>query len=444
MLRRRRRLGVGGGHDPDLKLLYQFAELKTLASIDALGPTLGITRTTNATYFDSAGVMQTASTGVARFDHLPISPFTSLGLFVEEARTNLCLHSEDLTNVAWTETNTDQPTTNNAAPDGETTADEIAATSTADQAFAIYQAFTGRTAGQTTTISYFIKAGTNATKAQLAYDSNGGGTDGFFCNFDLSAGTKGTVTALAAGTATSSFIEDIGGGYFRCAIVGKIAVGTVARFTISISDNISGAVFEAANLANNDSIIGWGSDIEIGTFPTSYIKTVASTVPRNADAILSNDVSWYNSSAGTLYVEWSQPIQDTGIADIAVEISDSSSSDRWFMYNNTASTDTRLDIVSSSGDNAGIAAPGTMADGVLTRMVSAAAEDDVEFYIDGNRIGTGDPSYDPFTNANRITVGSRFAGDLSYANGHIAEIRYYNVRKVNQFLEDLSNGLISA
>jgi len=29
-------------------------------------------------------------------------------------------------------------------------------------------------------------------------------------------------------------------------------------------------------------------------------------------------------------------------------------------------------------------------------------------------------------------------------DGHIAELRYYNVRKDNQFLEDISNGEISA
>lgn len=59
-------------------------------------------RSSGATYFDANGVLQTASSGAARFDH---SGGTSLGLLIEEARTNVVLWNRDLTNAAWTASN---------------------------------------------------------------------------------------------------------------------------------------------------------------------------------------------------------------------------------------------------------------------------------------------------------------------------------------------------
>jgi hypothetical protein len=207
----------------------------------------------------------------------------------EPASTNLCLRSQDFT-TTWVNTNTDEPTTNNADPAGGTTADEIAATSTADQAFAIYQGFTGLTANNSTVCSVYLKAGIGATLAQLAWDSNGSGADGCFCNFNLSTGAKGTVTALAAGTATSSTITSFGNGWYRCDIVGRIAVGTVGRFTISIVDDIAATVFQAADLTDNDSIIAWQAQVQAAAgnasvVVTSPIPTFGVTVVRAADNV---------------------------------------------------------------------------------------------------------------------------------------------------------------
>lgn len=55
----------------------------------------------NATFFDGSGVLQTAATDAARFDHDIATPFAAKGLLTEEARTNIILWNRDLTNVAW-------------------------------------------------------------------------------------------------------------------------------------------------------------------------------------------------------------------------------------------------------------------------------------------------------------------------------------------------------
>jgi hypothetical protein len=68
-----------------------FAGLKTLDH--GVGPAITFTRASNATFFDANGTLQTAANDTPRFDH---SGGSSLGLLIEEARTNLLLNSATL------------------------------------------------------------------------------------------------------------------------------------------------------------------------------------------------------------------------------------------------------------------------------------------------------------------------------------------------------------
>ena len=82
---------------PNLDL--NFAGTKTLDS------RITFTRASTGTYVSSDGVLQTASTNAPRFDHNPTTG-ESLGLLVEEARTNLLLNSATLSTQSATVTAT--------------------------------------------------------------------------------------------------------------------------------------------------------------------------------------------------------------------------------------------------------------------------------------------------------------------------------------------------
>ena len=72
------------------------------AKTKVLDPRITYTRASTATFVGSNGLIQTAASGAARFDHNPTTG-ESLGLLVEEARTNRVTYSEQFDNAGWAE-----------------------------------------------------------------------------------------------------------------------------------------------------------------------------------------------------------------------------------------------------------------------------------------------------------------------------------------------------
>ena len=81
----------------------RFASSKNLNDYVSGQNLITYTRAGNATFFDANGTIQTAGANVARFDHNPATG-ESLGLLIEEARTNLLLNSETLATQSVTVT----------------------------------------------------------------------------------------------------------------------------------------------------------------------------------------------------------------------------------------------------------------------------------------------------------------------------------------------------
>ena len=73
------------------------------AATKTVGPLVTFTRASSATFIDSAGTLQTAAVDVPRFDHNPTTG-ESLGLLVEEQRTNLLLNTATLSTQSVTVT----------------------------------------------------------------------------------------------------------------------------------------------------------------------------------------------------------------------------------------------------------------------------------------------------------------------------------------------------
>lgn len=80
---------------PPLGLSLRFADTKSLVDLVSGQNLITFTRASSATYIDIDGAMKVAAVNVPRFDHNPTTG-ESLGLLIEEQRTNLLLNSATL------------------------------------------------------------------------------------------------------------------------------------------------------------------------------------------------------------------------------------------------------------------------------------------------------------------------------------------------------------
>ena len=275
------------GTAPSLDL--QFADNKSLVDATTGSNLVTFTRASSGTFVDSAGVLQTAATDAPRFDHNPTTG-ESLGLLVEEQRTNLLLRSEEFDNASWVKARTSVSFNATTAPNGTATADALIEDTTASASHIAYQNVNVGVAFYT--ISVYAKASTR-TQFYLRIDT---ATQSRVVIFDLTTGTS-TNSSGIVGSVTLA-----GNGWYRCTA------------TLTAAENCINAVIGLA-LAGNVSYTGdgtsgiyvWGAQLEAGAFPTSYIPTTTAAVTRNADvASITGSAysSWFTSAnENTFYVE---------------------------------------------------------------------------------------------------------------------------------------------
>ena len=255
-----------------------FAQTKILDS------RITFTRASTATYVNASGLIASAAVNEARFDHNPATG-ESLGLLVEEARTNLITYSEQFDNAAWT-SNANVTSNTDTAPDGNLTADTYSSTGAQLQT-----SFISITQNTNYTASLFIKKTTGRAYTAglyLIYDS---GTL-YTILFNTNDGTFSAITGANSPTVKS----DNAGNYWRVSLTANSGSTVNVRFALYPNLN-------AVATAGTGQQVVWGAQLEAGAFPTSYIPTVASTVTRAADVASitgSNFSSWYNQAGGTI------------------------------------------------------------------------------------------------------------------------------------------------
>ena len=86
-------------------------------------PGFTFTRASTAWGFGSNGYLQSFSSNTPRLVYDPVT-LASLGILVEEARTNLCLQSQNFA-TSWSTSNTTVSTDSTTSPDGTSNADTI-------------------------------------------------------------------------------------------------------------------------------------------------------------------------------------------------------------------------------------------------------------------------------------------------------------------------------
>lgn len=284
-----------------MSILSAFPSIRPTLSLDfakvkALDPRITFTRASTATYYDAEGVLRTAASGEARFTHDPATE-ESLGLLIEEARTNLFTYSEQFDNAAWTKLNVTVNADAAVSPDGLTAADAVIATTTNASHF-IDSGALSFTSGTTYTQSIYAKAlGTN--RIRLRFNA-AAFTSISYVDFDL---VSGSIVA-SSGLITASSITSVGNGWYRCTATAVATATATNNIYILILDAVGTQTYAGNGYSG---AFLWGAQIEAGAFPTSYIPTTSSQVTRAADVASmtgTNFSSWYNAeNAGSVYVE---------------------------------------------------------------------------------------------------------------------------------------------
>ena len=260
------------------------------ANSKRLDPRVSLTRASVGTYVGNDGLIKTAAAGEARFDHDPVTG-ESLGLLVEESRTNTYPYSTDLSQSTYGNTTPSAPSY--PSPDGLNTASLMVPSAGGSSTRNFGRTDCGVTNAIQTASIYAKAAGYTA----IGFNSISNGYSSDLTVFDLSTGT----VTRADANSVNAYMEDIGNGWYRCVVPSSVAYGVAGATLISWNciDQAS-TEFSPYSADGVSGIYVWGAQLEEGSFPTSYIPTAGSTVTRAADVASLTNTNVYDTDSFTI------------------------------------------------------------------------------------------------------------------------------------------------
>ena len=322
---------------------------------------------------------------------LDYSNGTCPSLLVEPQRTNLALRSQEFDNASWVldGNGVGQSVTANysISPDGTQNA---------------YRLQLNKTGGTYSRIYQNVSSGTNAYSFTVYMKSN--------TSASQNVGLRLYTTDINCVVTTSWQRFEL-----------NATVGT-PQAQILLFDSISG----------NDEIADisiWGAQLEVGSYPTSYIPTTSASVTRNADVISKTGISsLIGQSEGTLYFE--------GIAEYNTEICSINQNTQNSIFIYSAGGYGVFGYIYADGSNV------TFASFVnpLTKFKAAIAykTNSMAMYINGNLI----QEYTGFSFTPNAALTTLFIAQGGYVQGkekvQANTIALYKTRLTNDELEQLT------
>lgn len=360
-----------------------------------------------------------------RFDFDPVT-LAAKGLLIEEQRTNLLTYSQDFSNVAWLK---DRLSIGSLvlAPNNTTTAATLIEDTTAANdhylrsPLSIYSA-------STISFSVFVKKkDTRHIGLRLLTGSNDYAT----AVFSLDTGLETKKQSAGGYSSVSTTSQALGNGWYRLSMTATTTgSGAVSVLVSNSTTPTIGSFGEIAYTGDGTSgLYIWGAQLEAGSFATSYIPTVASTVTRSADVASVNTLSpWYNATAGTLYAELNRYAASVGVRGAFLN---DGTTGNYIAATGTVAANLTGIVVASFSTEAQLGAGGS-AIGVQ-KIAFAFAANDFALSENGAAVLTD-------TSGSLPTVSALGIGSLTtnVGSGHIRRIAYYPRRLTNAELQALS------
>jgi hypothetical protein len=371
-----------------------------------LDPRVDFERFSVGTYVGNDGLIKTAVDHEPRFDHDPETG-ESLGLLVEESRTNYALYSESPSNWSVTASNGEALPTitpNFLDPSGQMNA--------------------GRFQG--------VRAGTGNVRVVFPTSATLPNPHDVIYSVWLKSNTGANQTIKLYIAVADTIVE---------------VTPEWKRFNCPVRTASSTSEFIALEMDNftsqNCDILVWAPQLEVGTFLTSNIPTTSSTVTRAADVASitgSNFSSWYNQSEGSLF---SQYIPTAGYGQVKFL---GNSLNSWGNGpRSVAGGVFDFSTRSNQGSTSGVYIRGRIEDstnyGYVIKHAAAIADNDFACYTSSSSgdvdLNTGSPI--PATGGYLTPLVDRLilTDDLTGVI-HLSRLTYYPVRLSDTILQNLT------
>jgi hypothetical protein len=324
-------------------------------------------------------------------------------LLIEESRTNLILQSDNFASASWTKNASSISSNVEPAPDDSVSADKLIT----DNGVTLGRATQTFTLTGSHVYSVFAKASEWGWISIFPLGAIGG------VWFDLVNGVVGTQQSGRVGSITS-----FGNGWYRCAVQ-FTGIGTSNTTARIISTNADGVQSTGDGTSG---IFIWGAQLEAGSFPTSYIPTVASSVVRSADVCSITSSTLWNASEGTLL---SKTIIPTGGFDCYP-----ANWQNFFGHRRTSSN--TLSAIIRGGGTFDLSL-GTFVSGSL-RVACTHGGNLVSAVANGGSISSTSGTLV----LNSTVLGIGYSGSGAPINGPVDSIRYYRKRLPNAKLQAIT------
>jgi len=400
-----------------------------------------LSRSSRASYHDENGLLKIAPQNSPRYGYkFDGEKWVDAGLILELASTNIFGYSNDFD---------DDNSGGGAWEDNQSGANAIRTTAVTSPE-GIYNATFLREDSATT--NHFLRetfseiAGTYYcfslyAKANQRDELNLNiGASRLFGKFDL---TNGTVlefgdnnTNFTNGTAE---IENVGDGWYRCAIRGYSVNAGSNYVRIALGDGVGTGNTPSYTGDGSSGLYIYGAQLETGNRVTTYIPTYGGSATRSADVISSGDTQrkaddcfmpvsdWYNQDQGTLYVEHNVDRDITSDAWGIVTIENEGSTDDYIgiRYRSTGTTGEVLSLNGSSEMSASSISAADL--NYFNKSAFAFATNDAAAVGNGGTVSTDTTVTLP--KLTRMTIGD--GEGINYIGGHIKNIKYYPKRLGN-------------
>jgi hypothetical protein len=373
------------------------------AKSPTLDPRISFSRASGATYVGSDGYIKSIGLNQPRFDYDPANTGTSLGLLIEEQRTNLLPYSQSIGGTNWNvRTGTTSTLTAGLAPDGSQNATLVTWIGASDGYVWQYYTFSPLTAY---TFSFYAKKASGSPT--IAYQ---------------------TWTGLV--------------GYGTSAV----ALGDVyTRYTLSFTTTATVTSGDLGLYIQNGAAWVWGAQLEVGNFATSYIPTGSATATRandSASIVGQNFNSWINQTQGTLFIDCTSIRKQSSIdySQFLVLGGTNPNSDSIGIYAQTAGATQGYfaGSIRVNGNGTGFDSLATQGTPYTGRAAFAYKLNDANLYTNGSiNQPTGVPTALPTVN-NLLIFGQ--ASYQPQPSGWVRKIAYWPQRLPNSQLQQLTTG----